>query len=80
MVHKVKGSNDSFSTTTAMLIGPNREAIAALITKSNAIAYVSVGTAQEIASKGGRIKLLKLDGVDAKIANVASLSTRLRWE
>lgn len=77
MVHKAKGAND-FSTTTAMLIGPNKEAIAKVSTKPDSIAYVSVGTAQEIAKKGARIKLLELDGVAATITNVGNETYPLR--
>lgn len=71
MAHKKKGDAD-FSTKTAQIIGDNKEAIAAVSTKPNAIAYVSVGTAQEIMHKGGKIHLLDLDGVPATIANVAN--------
>ena len=77
MVHKKKGDKD-FGTKTAHLIGPNKEAIAQVSTKPNAIAYVSVGTAQEIAHKGGRIKLLDLDGVGASIVNVGNETYPLR--
>lgn len=77
MVHKTKDEK-AFSTTRAMLIGPNKEAIANVITKPNAIAYVSIGTAQEIAAKGGRIKLLDLDGVKATVANVGNETYPLR--
>ena len=77
MLHKKKGA-DSFSSTTARLIGPNKEAIANVSTKINAIAYVSVGTAQEIAKKGARIKLLELDGVKATIDNVGNETYPLR--
>lgn len=77
MVHREKGTRE-YASITAKLIGPNREAIAAISTKKNAIAYVSVGTAQEVADKGGRIKLLELDGVPATIENVANESYPLR--
>ena len=77
MVHKKKGDN-AFGTKTARLIGPNKEAIAQISTKPNAIAYVSVGTAQEIAHKGARIKLLSLDGIEATIANVGNETYPLR--
>lgn len=77
MVHRKKGANE-FSRVKAKLIGPNKEAIAAISTKKNGIAYVSVGTAQEVAAKGGRIKLLELDGVPATIENVASESYPFR--
>jgi len=77
IVHKKKGAN-AFGTKEARLIGPNKEAIAKVSTQPNAIAYVSVGTAQEIARKGARIKLLELDGVAATIANVGNETYPLR--
>lgn len=70
-VHKKKGDPE-FSTVKATIIGANKEAIAAVSTKPNAIAYVSVGTAQEIAKKGGKLHLLTLDGVPATIENVGN--------
>ena len=76
-MHKKKGDK-AFGTITARLIGPNKEAIAQVSTKPNAIAYVSVGTAQEIARKGARIKLLELDGVAATITNVGNETYPLR--
>jgi phosphate transport system substrate-binding protein len=77
MVHKKK-SDSAYSTATAKLIGPNKEAIASVSTKPDAIAYVSVGTAQQIAHKGGRIKLLDLDDVPATIENVGNETYPLR--
>ena len=77
MVHKKKGDTE-FGSVQAQLIGPNKEAIAAVSTKVNAIAYVSVGTAQEIADKGGRLKLLTLDGVTASVENVGNETYPLR--
>ena len=71
MVHKVKGGT-TFSTVTAQMIGQNREAIGQIMTKPNAIAYVSVGTAQEVAAKGGKVKCLDLEGIAATVDNVAS--------
>jgi phosphate transport system substrate-binding protein len=84
MVHRIKppkgskASDDGYSKVTATLIGPNRQALGYISTKPTAIAYVSVGTAQEVAAKGGRIKLLELDGVKATVANVASETYPLR--
>jgi phosphate transport system substrate-binding protein len=51
---------------------------AAITTKATAIAYVSVGTAQEVAAKGGRVKVLDLGGVAATVANVANETYPLR--
>ncbi|MFZ5799324.1 MAG: phosphate ABC transporter substrate-binding protein [Desulfobulbus sp.] len=70
-VHRKKGDPE-FSTVRAQIIGDNKEAIAAVATKPDAIAYVSVGTAQEIAKRGAKIHLLTLDGVPATIENVGN--------
>ncbi|MHB8789061.1 MAG: phosphate ABC transporter substrate-binding protein [Desulfobulbaceae bacterium] len=70
-VHKKKGDPE-FSSVQAQIIGDNKEAVAAVTTKPDAIAYVSVGTAQEIAHKGANIRLLDLDGVPATIENVGN--------
>jgi len=77
MVHKIKGEAE-FSKIEASLIGPNKDAIAKTITKPEAIAYVSIGTAQEISRKGAKIKLLDLDGVKASIENVGNETYPLR--
>lgn len=77
MVHKAE-EDAAFTTVEAILIGPNKDAIANVITKPNAIAYVSIGTAQEIARRGAKIKLLTLDGVEAKIENIANETYPLR--
>lgn len=74
----VKEPAEEYSKITAKLIGSNREALATISMKKNAIAYVSVGTAQEVAAKGGRVKLLELDGVPATVANVANGTYPLR--
>ena len=77
MIHKTK-DDAAFSTVEAKLIGANKEAIATVSTKPNSIAYVSIGTAQEIIQKGGRIKMLDLDGVKSTIQNVANETYPLR--
>ncbi len=77
MRHRVKGATQ-YAELTARLIGPNREALAEIAMKPNAIAYVSVGTAQEIAAKGGRVTLLQLDGVPASVVNVDNQTYPLR--
>lgn len=77
MLHKKK-IDTAFGAKNAQLIGPNKEAIAKVSTKPNAIAYVSVGTAQEIAKKGAKIKVVDLDGVPATIENVGNETYPLR--
>lgn len=77
MVHRKKGT-ENYSSVKAKLIGPNLEAIASVSIKKNSIAYVSVGTAQKVAAKGGRVKLMELDGVPATVENVANATYPLR--
>ena len=76
-VHKKKGDPE-FSSVTAQIIGANKEAIAAVVTEPDAIAHVSVGTAEANVMKGGKIRLLSLDGVPATVANVANESYPFR--
>lgn len=71
MVHRAKGTGE-YANAGARPVGPNLEALASVSIKTNVIAYVSVGTAQEVAGKGGRVKLLTLDGVEATVDNVAA--------
>lgn len=78
MVFKVKGE-DNFSTTEAIQIGSNKDAIAKVMTQLNGISYVSIGTAYSIASKGGRITLLELDGVKATVGNVENGSYPMHY-
>ena len=73
MHHRVKGDAD-FTAAPSRIIGPNREAIAAVMLNPKAIAYVSVGLAEQLAAKTKRLKLLKLDGVQPSSATVAGLT------
>jgi phosphate transport system substrate-binding protein len=54
----------------AVIIGPNGQAIATVAGNPQAIAYVSIGSAEVAAAQGTPIKLLALDGVAATGANV----------
>ena len=69
LVHRKKGG-DAFAPAKALTRDHNRENIASVALNPNAIGYVSVGTAQEVAEKGGAIKLLELDGVAPTVENV----------
>lgn len=56
----------------AVIIGPNGQAIATVAGNPQAIAYVSIGSAEVAVEQGTPIKLLALDGVAATSANVKS--------
>jgi phosphate transport system substrate-binding protein len=56
----------------AVIIGPNGQAIATVAGNPQAIAYVSIGSAEVAVEQGTAIKLLALDGVAATSANVKS--------
>lgn len=51
-------------------IGDNEEAIKTVIINPNAIAYVSIGTAEYDIVRGMPLKLLPIEGVEATIANI----------
>lgn len=54
----------------AVIIGPNGQAIATVAGNPQALAYVSIGSAEVAVAQGTPIKLLTLDGVAATSANV----------
>jgi phosphate transport system substrate-binding protein len=56
----------------AVIIGPNGQAIATVAGNPQAIAYVSIGSAEVAVAQGTPIKLLALEGVAATSANVTS--------
>ena len=56
----------------AVIIGPNGQAIATVAGNPQAIAYVSIGSAEVAVEQGTPIKLLALDEVAATSANVKS--------
>lgn len=53
-----------------VIIGDNQQGIKTVVGNPNAIAYVSVGTAEYEAGQGAAIKLLPLDGIAASVENV----------
>lgn len=57
-----------------VVIGDNQQGIKTVIGNSDAIGYVSVGTAEYEASQGAAIKLLPLEGIGASIENVRNRS------
>lgn len=61
----------------AVIIGPNGQAIATVAGNPQAIAYVSIGSAEVAVTQGTPIKPLALDGVTATSANVASGAYKL---
>ncbi len=70
MKHRIKKSNDAWSTVEARIIGANQQALAQVAGKKGAIGYVSVGDAVVFAKKTGKIILPDMDGVAASIENV----------
>jgi phosphate transport system substrate-binding protein len=57
-----------------VVIGENEEAIKSVIGNPNAIAYVSIGSAEYEATQGSDIKLLPIKGIAATIENVKNHS------
>ncbi len=53
-----------------VVVGDNEQDIKTCAGNANAIAYVSIGTAQSDADEGVAIKLLPMNGVDATVENV----------
>jgi phosphate transport system substrate-binding protein len=51
-------------------IGDNEEALKTVLDNPNAIAYVSIGTAEHAIVRGMPLKLIPIEGVDATIANI----------
>jgi phosphate transport system substrate-binding protein len=56
----------------AIIIGPNGQALATVAGNPQALAYVSIGSAEVAIEQGTPIKLLALDGVAATSVNVKS--------
>jgi len=57
-----------------VVIGDNQQGIKTVFGNPDAIAYVSVGTAEYEAGQGAAIKLLPLDGIAASVENVRNRS------
>jgi phosphate transport system substrate-binding protein len=57
-----------------VIIGDNQQGIKTVVGNPDAIAYVSVGTAEYEASHGAAIKLLPLEGIAASVENVRNRS------
>jgi len=53
-----------------IIIGDNEQGIKTVSKNPNAIAYVSIGSAEFNASVGAPLKLLRFKGVEAKVQNV----------
>lgn len=61
------------SVKAHVIIGDNEQGIKTVAGNPNALAYVSIGTAEYNAHSGVPIRLLSLDGVEASVQNVANL-------
>jgi len=57
-----------------VVIGDNQQGIKTVLGNPDAIAYVSIGTAEYEAGQGAAIKLLPLDGIAASVENVRNRS------
>lgn len=57
-----------------VVIGDNQQGIKTVVGNPDAIAYVSVGTAEYEAGQGAAIKLLPLEGIAASVENVRNRS------
>lgn len=64
----------------AIIIGPNGQALATVAGNPDAVAYVSIGSAETAAKEGAPVRLLSLDGVTATVDNVKNGSYPLRRE
>ena len=73
-----KTKQGTLSGATCKVVGPNNQAIALISTRKNAIAYVSLGFAQFVAQKGGKVKLLELDGIVPTAANISNETYPMR--
>lgn len=62
------------------IIGDNEQAVKALLRSKNAIAYVSIGTAEYHMSKNADLKTLPLRGIEASSENVKNNSYPLSRE
>jgi phosphate transport system substrate-binding protein len=63
--------------SSALIIGPNGQAILTIAGNPQAISYVSNGAAAVALKRGVPIKILALDGVSATRANVQNGTYRL---
>lgn len=69
MFYRLKGSKD-WPEVGAEIIGPNSMAIVRVSEEPGAIGYVSIGAAERAEIKIGKIKRLKLNGIEASRENV----------
>ncbi|MFN3480270.1 MAG: phosphate ABC transporter substrate-binding protein [Thermodesulfovibrionales bacterium] len=69
MYYKLKEDKE-YGTTGAIVIGQNSEAIVEVSKDSGAIGYVSIGSAERAERKLGKIKRIKIDGIEASRENV----------
>ncbi len=70
-IHRKKGEN-KYGQAVTHLCETNQQTLDAISERSNAIGYLPISTAQEMVSKGERVKVLSLDGVAATVENVTN--------
>lgn len=73
MYYRIKGDR-GYSETGAIVVGQNSEAIVAVSSDPGAIGYVSIGSAERAERKLGKIKRIKIDGIEASRENVRNKS------
>ncbi len=69
MYYRLKGEQ-GYSSVGAVVVGQNSEAIVAVSSDPGAIGYVSIGSAERAEKKLGKIKRIKIDGIEASRENV----------
>jgi len=69
MYYRVKGES-GYSPVGAIVVGQNSEAIVEVSRERGAIGYVSIGAAERAERKLGKIKRIKIDGIEPTRENV----------
>ncbi len=69
MYYKIKGESE-YSPVGAIVVGQNSEAIVEVSKEPGAIGYVSIGAAERAERKLGKIKRIKIDGIESTRENV----------
>lgn len=73
MYYRLKGDKE-YAETGAVVVGQNSEAIVAVSADIGAIGYVSIGSAERAERKLGKIKRVRIDGIEASRENVKNKS------
>jgi phosphate transport system substrate-binding protein len=69
MYYRIKGESE-YSPLGAIVVGQNSEAIVEVSREPGAIGYVSIGAAERAEKKLGKIKRIKIDGIEPTKENV----------